>query len=152
MDATKVHSIEPASGAAHGASRGGPDVRELLFGDLWTYAPAPERNVYPIAERYGHFVDGEFVDGDGWFASINPATEEVVTHVPTADAKVVDRAVAAARNAYETRWRDLPGDPVSGIACHGDAIAMPAKGGIGSLNPFETAGERCERAGQADQA
>ncbi|MCB9899305.1 MAG: aldehyde dehydrogenase family protein [Planctomycetes bacterium] len=76
---------------------------------MWPYAPAPERNVWPIAERYGHFLDGEFVDGDGWFASVNPATEEVVTHVPTADAKVVDRAVKAARSAYETCWRDMPG-------------------------------------------
>jgi len=43
--------------------------------------------------------------GGRHFASINPATEEVLTHVGEASAADVDRAVRAARTAYEKYWR-----------------------------------------------
>ncbi len=87
-----------------------PEVPALLFGELWDYAPAPERpDFVKFESRYGHFIDGKFVDGDNYFPSINPATEEVLCEVPTADEKVVDRAVSAARRAYEKVWSKLPG-------------------------------------------
>ncbi len=84
------------------------DVRGLLFGDLWDYAPAPETPDHVRFEsRYGHFIGGEFVEGKNYFPTINPATEELLCEVATADAKVVDRAVKAARTAYEKYWRRL---------------------------------------------
>jgi len=93
-----------------GRGPGAEGVAELLFGDAWEYAPAPERADHlELAPRYGHFVDGAFVDGDGWFASINPATEERLFEVPTADAATIDRAVAAARRAYDDVWSATPG-------------------------------------------
>jgi aldehyde dehydrogenase (NAD+) len=86
-----------------------PDVkttpRELLFGGLWEYSPAPESTSHiKLASRYGHFIDGELVEGEGWFASVNPATEEPIAELPTADAAMVDRAVQAARRAYTKVW------------------------------------------------
>lgn len=85
-------------------------VPELLFGDLWEYAPAPENpDFVEYKEQYGHFINGEFVKGKDHFPSVNPATEEVLSHFASADKKTVDSAVAAARTAYETVWSKMPG-------------------------------------------
>jgi aldehyde dehydrogenase (NAD+) len=76
------------------------------------YAPAPEsRSVVDIAPSYGLFIGGEFVDPiDGTpFKSVNPATEEVLSEVVAAGPADVDRAVAAARAAYEGPWSAMPG-------------------------------------------
>src|SRR6202167_2898786 len=78
----------------------------------WEYAPAPEsRDIVSIAPEYGLFVDGEFAPAaDGQtFATINPATEEPLAQVALAGAADVDRAVAAARPAYERVWGPMPG-------------------------------------------
>ncbi len=40
---------------------------------------------------------------------MNPATEGLLGHVAEAGEGDADRAVAAARSAYETYWRDMPG-------------------------------------------
>jgi aldehyde dehydrogenase (NAD+) len=78
----------------------------------WDYAPAPESaDVVSIAPRYGLFIGGEFVppaDG-GSFATLNPATEEPLAEVAQAGPPDVDRAVAAARRAYEGPWGATPG-------------------------------------------
>ena len=78
----------------------------------WDYAPAPEStDVVSIAPRYGLFIGGEFVppaDG-GTFATLNPATEEPLAEVAQAGQQDVDRAVAAARAAYEGPWGATPG-------------------------------------------
>jgi aldehyde dehydrogenase (NAD+) len=78
----------------------------------WEYAPAPEaRETARLRESYGMFVDGEFTGGSGAGAlkTVNPATEEVLAEVPVADQADVDRAVAAARRAYQSVWRPMPG-------------------------------------------
>jgi aldehyde dehydrogenase (NAD+) len=76
------------------------------------YAPAPEsRSVVDIRSSYGLFVDGDFVDPtDGRsFKTVNPATEEVLAEVAEASAEDVDRAVRAARRAYDRVWSRLTG-------------------------------------------
>ena len=76
------------------------------------YAPAPEsRSVVDIAPSYGLFVDGEFTDARSGarFATVNPATEEVLSEVAEAGQEDVDRAVAAARLAYERTWGPMSG-------------------------------------------
>ncbi|HKY67693.1 MAG TPA: aldehyde dehydrogenase family protein [Acidimicrobiales bacterium] len=76
------------------------------------YAPAPESTaIVDIQPSYGLFVDGEMVDPvDGsMFKTVNPATEEVLSEVAAAGPRDVDRAVAAARAAYEGTWSQLPG-------------------------------------------
>ncbi|WP_128982344.1 aldehyde dehydrogenase family protein [Streptomyces roseicoloratus] len=75
------------------------------------YAPAPEsRSVVDIAPSYGLFIDGEFTDAaDGKvFKTVSPSTEEVLSEVAQAGAEDVDRAVKAARKAFE-KWSALPG-------------------------------------------
>ncbi|MFU8852083.1 aldehyde dehydrogenase family protein [Micromonospora sp. SL1-18] len=79
---------------------------------MFEYAPAPEsRSVVDIKPSYGLFVDGKFVDptDGGSFKSINPASEEVLAEVAEAGAQDVDRAVRAARTAYEKVWGRMPG-------------------------------------------
>ncbi|HVR28992.1 MAG TPA: aldehyde dehydrogenase family protein [Thermoanaerobaculia bacterium] len=85
--------------------------RRLRFGGGWDYAPAPE-STEPIRlrERYDLFLDGEWVAprSGRWFPSVNPATEEPLAEVAEAGAEDVDRAVAAARRAYQRVWSKLP--------------------------------------------
>jgi aldehyde dehydrogenase (NAD+) len=65
----------------------------------------------PVSLRgsYGLFIGGSFVSGTSVFKTISPATEEVLAEVTHAAADDVDRAVAAARRAYERVWSVLPG-------------------------------------------
>ncbi|MFY1598108.1 aldehyde dehydrogenase family protein [Micromonospora sp. WMMD737] len=79
---------------------------------MFEYAPAPEsRSVVDLKASYGLFVDGEFVDptDGGTFKTVNPASEEVLAEVAEAGAQDVDRAVRAARKAYEKVWGPMPG-------------------------------------------
>ena len=76
------------------------------------YAPAPESTaVVSLADEYGLFIGGEFVEprSGRTFDTINPATEERLATVAEGGADDVDRAVAAARTAFEEHWRDTPG-------------------------------------------
>ncbi|HEY0816018.1 MAG TPA: aldehyde dehydrogenase family protein [Pseudonocardia sp.] len=77
----------------------------------WTYAPALESTApASLKAAYRPFVDGAFIDGGGApLKTLNPATEEVLAEVGTAAADDVDRAVAAARRAYDTTWGPMSG-------------------------------------------
>jgi aldehyde dehydrogenase (NAD+) len=78
----------------------------------WTYAAAPEStDIVRLEDRYGLFIAGEFVEPKSgtYFPTINPATEDTLAEVAEAGAEDVDVAVAAARDAYESAWRDLAG-------------------------------------------
>ena len=57
-----------------------------------------------------NFIDGEFVDpADGQTEPVlNPATGEVIAHAPLSTAEDVDRAVKAARAAFERLVDDHP--------------------------------------------
>ena len=76
------------------------------------YAPAPEsRSVVDIASSYGLFINGEFTEpiGGSTFKTVNPATEEVLSEMSEAGSDDVDRAVQAARDAYERVWGPMSG-------------------------------------------
>jgi aldehyde dehydrogenase (NAD+) len=79
---------------------------------LFPYSPAPEsRAVVNIASSYGLFIGGEFVepeDGET-FKTVNPATEEVLAEISEAGTLDIDRAVAAARKAFDGPWGSMPG-------------------------------------------
>lgn len=79
---------------------------------VWDYSAAPEssENVQ-IDDRYNHFIDGKFTKPakGRTMKSINPATEEVLTEFAEGTAEDVDRAVKAARKAYENTWSKLSG-------------------------------------------
>jgi aldehyde dehydrogenase (NAD+) len=76
---------------------------------MFEYAPAPEsRSIVDIAPSYGLFIDGDFAEGKDTFKTVNPASEEVLAEVALGGPEDVDRAVAAARRAFES-WSALPG-------------------------------------------
>ncbi|MFE5187337.1 aldehyde dehydrogenase family protein [Streptomyces sp. NPDC056628] len=78
---------------------------------VFAYAPAPEsRSIVDIAPSYGLFIDGEFTDAaDGKvFKTVSPSSEEVLSEIAQAGEADVDRAVKAARKAFE-KWSALPG-------------------------------------------
>jgi aldehyde dehydrogenase (NAD+) len=85
--------------------------RRLNFGDRWEYAPAPETVPVKIHPRYELFINGRFTapKAGKYFDSINPATEEKLCEIAHGDGQDVDRAVKAARRAYETVWSKMPG-------------------------------------------
>ncbi len=64
-----------------------------------------------IASSYGLFIGGDFVDpAEGKsFKTVNPATEEKLADVAEASAADVDKAVRAARRAYDRTWSRLSG-------------------------------------------
>jgi aldehyde dehydrogenase (NAD+) len=76
------------------------------------YASAPESTaIVTLRDTYGLWIGGEWVEprSGNTFPTINPATEEQLALVSEAGEEDVDLAVAAARKAYESVWRDLPG-------------------------------------------
>jgi aldehyde dehydrogenase (NAD+) len=78
----------------------------------WEYADAPEsKEIVRLQERYGLFIGGEVVEPKSgrYLPTVDPSTEEVLAEVPEAGPEDVDLAVTAARDAFESRWRDLPG-------------------------------------------
>jgi aldehyde dehydrogenase (NAD+) len=86
--------------------------RRLTFGNKWDYAPAPEESKnYLIAPRHELFIDGKFVapSTGKYFDSINPATEEKLSEIALGGDQDVDRAVKAARRAYDKVWSKMPG-------------------------------------------
>jgi aldehyde dehydrogenase (NAD+) len=55
-------------------------------------------------------IDGQWLDGSKKFETVNPATGEVLTQVVEASPEEVDRAVQAARHAFEDQsgaWRKM---------------------------------------------
>jgi aldehyde dehydrogenase (NAD+) len=79
---------------------------------LFPYSPAPEsRAIVNIASSYGLFIGGEFVepeDGET-FKTINPASEEVLAEISEAGPRDIDRAVGAARKAFDGVWGSMSG-------------------------------------------
>ncbi|WP_067456686.1 aldehyde dehydrogenase family protein [Actinomadura macra] len=78
---------------------------------VFEYAPAPESAaIVDIRPSYGLFIGGEFGDGHGEpFKSVNPSDETVLAEIACADEADVDRAVKAARTAFDTVWGPMPG-------------------------------------------
>src|SRR3712207_7553891 len=79
-----------------------------------------------------NFIGGEFVDASAeeTFAVVNPATGEALADEPLSTAEDVDRAVAAARSAFESFGQTTPADRATMLLKladlldeHGDEIA-----------------------------
>ena len=65
--------------------------------------------VQTTPRRYQLFIDGQFVDAESGktFNSPNPATGETFAEVAEADKADIDKAVAAARKAFEGKWSKI---------------------------------------------
>ncbi len=78
------------------------------------YGPAPESAdmahdwLDGHGRKFGHFIDGAFTKPGKIFASTNPATEEKLADISNGAKADVDRAVKAAREAFEP-WKALSG-------------------------------------------
>ena len=92
------------------AKRPNNPARELLFGDLWEYDPAPETAPAHIAPRYDLFINGKFTapKSKKWFDSISPGDEKKVSEIALANEADVNAAFAAATAAFD-KWSKLPG-------------------------------------------
>ncbi len=92
------------------AQKKSPPARELLFGDLWEFDPAPESADPRIDSRYNLFINGKFVAPKSrkHFDSISPRNEEKLCEIALAGPADVDAAYQSAANAFKT-WNKLPG-------------------------------------------
>ncbi len=76
----------------------------------WEYAPSLESTGHiELKESYDLFIDGKWVKPSSgkYFETINPANEKVLAKVAHANEEDVDRAVKAARKAYDTVWSKM---------------------------------------------
>jgi 1-pyrroline dehydrogenase len=81
------------------------------------------------APRQKMFIAGDWADAaSGETVSvINPATEEEIAQVPKGDAGDVDRAVAAARSAFESWSQTTPAERAKVLYAFADAIEKDAE-------------------------
>ncbi|MEO8511325.1 MAG: gamma-aminobutyraldehyde dehydrogenase [Chloroflexota bacterium] len=79
--------------------------------------------------RQQMFINGEWSDAASGETArvINPATEEEVAQVPKGDASDVDRAVAAARAAFDTWSQTTPAERAKALYAFADAIEKDAE-------------------------
>jgi aldehyde dehydrogenase (NAD+) len=87
-----------------------PEIK-LNFNEGWLYAPAPESSDHiRLEKKYGHFINGEFVApaSGKYFTSYNPSTEKALADVGKGDARDMDKAVKAAKTAYDKVWKKMP--------------------------------------------
>jgi aldehyde dehydrogenase (NAD+) len=99
---------KPRIAKAKSAGGAGKSRYDFVEGDR--YAPAPESSDHvSLRDSYHLFIGGEWVRAPKRLETINPATGEVLAEVGEAGPRMVDRAVAAARQAYEKTWSDMPG-------------------------------------------
>lgn len=78
----------------------------------WDLAPAPESASHiNLKKKYDLYIGGKWVKPNSkkYFDTVNPATEEKIAEIADADAKDVDKAVKAARKAYNEVWSKLSG-------------------------------------------
>ncbi|NGP89039.1 aldehyde dehydrogenase family protein [Fodinibius halophilus] len=83
---------------------------KLNFDGVWEYDDAPQSTEHAeVKEQYDLYIDGEFVapEKGRYFDSVNPATEETLCSFAEATQQDIDKAVKAARNAFENEWSEL---------------------------------------------
>ncbi|HEX6649967.1 MAG TPA: aldehyde dehydrogenase family protein, partial [Pyrinomonadaceae bacterium] len=70
---------------------------------------SPELAENNTPRKYQLFIDGQWVDSASGktFSTPNPATGETLAEVAEADKADIDKAVAAARRAFEGKWSKL---------------------------------------------
>lgn len=76
------------------------------------YAPSIEAtDIVKIQPKNKLFIGGKFIDSTApkYFETVNPATGEILAQITEANAKDIDKAVSAARKAYNTVWSKTSG-------------------------------------------
>jgi aldehyde dehydrogenase (NAD+) len=83
---------------------------KLDFDTGWHYDPAPESpELAKLNDSYDLFIDGKFVKpaSGKYFDTTSPSSHKTLAKVAEADKRDVDKAVTAARKAYEGTWSRL---------------------------------------------
>lgn len=78
----------------------------------WNYSSSLEGTAHiHLQKKYDLFIGGKFVKPHSgkYFDTINPATGEVLASIAQADETDVDKAVKAARKAYNDTWKNMSG-------------------------------------------
>ncbi|MBW6482576.1 MAG: aldehyde dehydrogenase family protein [Vicingaceae bacterium] len=86
-------------------------MKKLNINKGWDFAPSLESTDHiSIKKQYELFIDGKWVKPTSgkYFDTINPATEEKLASIAEANEKDVDKAVKAARKAYNEVWSKMP--------------------------------------------
>ena len=86
--------------------------KESPQGTEWNYSPSPESTTHvKLEKRYALFINNEWVapSSKAYFPTLNPANETVISEIAWANDKDVDKAVRAARKAYQEVWSKLSG-------------------------------------------
>ncbi len=84
---------------------------KINFDTGWDLVPAPESTEHiQINKQYELFIGGKWIKPSSgkYFATTNPADESTLAMVAEAGKKDVDKAVKAARIAYDTVWGKMP--------------------------------------------
>lgn len=77
----------------------------------WDFSPSLEGTSHvDIKKRYELFIDGKWQKPakGKYFDTISPSTEQKLAEIAEADESDVNKAVKAARNAYEKVWKKMP--------------------------------------------
>ena len=106
-----------------------------------------------VAQRLDNFIGGEWVGASGGetFESIVPATGEVLASFPRSGAADVDRAVAAAKEAFE-RWRLVPAPRRGEIVFRLGELLREHKDELTELMTREMGKVRAEAGGDVQEA
>ena len=86
--------------------------KESPQGTEWNYSPSPESTTHvKLEKRYALFINNEWVapSSKAYFPTLNPANETVISEIAWANDKDVNKAVRAARKAYQEVWSKLSG-------------------------------------------
>jgi aldehyde dehydrogenase (NAD+) len=86
-------------------------MTKLKINSGWDFAPSLESTDHvSIKKQYELFIGGKWVKPTSgkYFDTINPATEEKLASIAEANEKDVDKAVKAARKAYNEVWSKMP--------------------------------------------
>lgn len=86
-------------------------TRQLNFNTTWNYSASPESTDHiKLKKQYDLFIGGrwEKPNNGKYFKTISPGNEEVLALIAEANQKDVDKAVKAARLAYEKIWSKMP--------------------------------------------
>lgn len=102
---------------------------------------------YPALRLY---IDGEWCEGETGRTTevVNPATEQVIGHVPLATAADLDRAAAAAAAGFET-WRSTPIAQRTAILHRAADLLVSRADEVGRTMTLEQGKPLAEAAGEA---
>jgi aldehyde dehydrogenase (NAD+) len=86
-------------------------MTKINLNSTWEFAPSLESTDHiNLKKQYELFIGGKWVKPSSgkYFDTVNPATEEKLASIAEANDKDVDKAVKAARKAYDEVWSKMP--------------------------------------------